>query len=218
MPIKNPNTPYERAYNAWSYGGGQQRGEPMPRARDFEPDPSGGRADPGPYGGMDDPDRGTGGIYGRDVRGPSGFWEGPGPWDVPDPSGEMRAPGYRDEEQRDIPYGRMIRPERGPNTGGPWQDWPVPMELPVPYGGMGRPDPSGGIPPDWSYGDEEQRRLAQLPTVMAAARAYEQRRGQNPSGGMGGRPRAGGRWNSAGRTSLSALNTPYQQTRRRSRR
>lgn len=35
MPIKNPNTPYERAYNAWSYGGGQQRGEPMPRARDF---------------------------------------------------------------------------------------------------------------------------------------------------------------------------------------
>jgi hypothetical protein len=55
VPIQNPKTPYDRAYNAWSYGGGQQRGEPMPRARDFPPEPGGmgGQTDArAPYGAM----------------------------------------------------------------------------------------------------------------------------------------------------------------------
>ena len=107
MPIKNPRTPYERAYNAWSYGGGQQRGEPMPRARDFPSSDS--ERDAPPRGAPD-------GARGYGMGGPQAPYQGPpmddgiGTYDPRTPpqppaggypgSGRMEPVDVRGQEQR----------------------------------------------------------------------------------------------------------------------
>lgn len=37
MSMFAPRTPYEAAWQAWNYGGGAQRGEPMPQPENFPP-------------------------------------------------------------------------------------------------------------------------------------------------------------------------------------
>jgi len=181
VPIKNPNTPYERAYNAWSYGGGQQRGEPMPRARDFPSSDSGsendsqGRMQHSPY----DQERRQeeayhGGYQGGDI-GTSSPWTSPPMQDrrLPPPptQGGMNAPGGPRDRQGD--WGpRLPRPKRV-------NPWLMPDAATQQYGGMLA-----------QHGDvkrgQEQRRLAESPDVVQRARAYEQRRRQ-PQGGPGRR-------------------------------
>ncbi len=158
MPIKNPNTPYERAYNAWSYGGGQQRGEPMPRARDFPSSDSGSEND----------------SQGGDI-GTSSPWTSPPMQDrrLPPPptQGGMNAPGGPRDRQGD--WGpRLPRPKRV-------NPWLMPDAATQQYGGMlaQHGDVKRG---------QEQRRLAESPDVVQRARAYEQRRRQ-PQGGPGRR-------------------------------
>jgi hypothetical protein len=167
MPIKNPNTPYERAYNAWSYGGGQQRGEPMPRARDF---PSSDRRDPyaseyaeyqrrsdEPYGG----------------RGAQGIWEGP------------QAPYQGGSLMDDL---GTYDPRTSPQP--PITDWRqhVPLDAqevdPRVYNAGGSPRAQQGGPRYSGMGGEEQRRVAESPAVVQRAREFERRR-RRPQGGRG---------------------------------
>ena len=187
MPIKNPRTPYEHAYNEWSYGGGEQRGEPMPRERDF---PSSDRRDP--YAReyaeyqrrSDEPliqsalDRQYGG------RGAQGIWQGPQePYQLAPP---MDALGTYDPRTSPPP---------------PITDRRLPYTRPEEFN-------SGGMPgaPQGGAREQEQRRLAASPSVVQAARAYEQRRGR-PNLNMGGR--GWGLRNRRGRNQfpLASLNT-----------
>ena len=120
-------SPYEAAWQAWKSRGGSERGEPMPRARDFE---AAGLRD-----GMDPPME-------LPQRTQPGRWpEQP----VPQPRSWLEQPG-RGPEQRGRwpeqpgpqlpappqgPYGQWPQPEpwpgRWPEQPGPWPEQPGPM-------------------------------------------------------------------------------------------
>jgi len=158
MPIKNPNTPYERAYNAWSYGGGQQRGEPMPRARDFaseyEDEDRRRMDEPAPYSGSGRDEEQRRLAESTYQRAPP---MGGGTYD-PRGTGVVASPP---------PYGGM------PGAGGIWN----PNAPKLNTEGTGYTD--GTLFPD-----EEQRRLAESPAVVQRAREFERRR-RRPQGGRG---------------------------------
>ena len=151
MPIKNPRTPYERAYNAWSYGGGQQRGEPMPRARDFPSSDS--ERDAPPRGAPD-------GARGYGMGGPQAPYQGP-PMDD----------GIGTYDPR--------TPPQPPAGGYPGSGRMEPVDRPPDQGPRRRYTSQEKQALRAQHGDvrgQEQRRLAESPDVVQRARAYEQRR------------------------------------------
>ena len=157
MPIKNPNTPYERAYNAWSYGGGQKRGEPMPRARDFaseyEDEDRRRREEPAPgRGGQRDEAAPYNGRAGQ------GIWEGP-----------------QEPYQRAPPMDALGTYDPRTSPPPPITDRRLPYTRPEVFS-------YGGMPGAGGARDEEQRRLAESPAVVQRAREYEQRRRRPRSG------------------------------------
>ena len=191
MPIPNPRTPYERAYNDWVYGGGADRGEPMPRARDFSSsDQDNARQREAPDGARRD------GIW----QGPQAPYQGPpmddaiGTYDPrtspPPPAGGYQGPG-------------SFHPYQGP-----------PIDAPPDQGPIGQPPwmretdrrrdlPTGGQ----RYTSQEKRAIqAQNPYL----REQEQRRSgiwggpQTPYMAPGQRRRRP--QDQYGRTSLGALN------------
>jgi hypothetical protein len=159
MPIKNPNTPYERAYNAWSYGGGQQRGEPMPRARDFaseyEDEDRRRREEPAPY---EEQYRRMDEAAPYSGRGGRGVWQGP-----------------QEPYQRAPPMGGLGTYDPRTSPPPPITDRRLPYTRPEVFN-------YGGMPGAGGARDEEQRRLAESPAVVQRAREYEQRRRRPRSG------------------------------------
>jgi hypothetical protein len=179
MPIQNPRTPYEHAYNEWSYGGGQQRGEPMPRARDF---PSSDRRDPSaseyseyqrrgdePYASEyseyqrrgDEPSGG---------RGAQGIWEGPQAPYQGGPPMDALGTYARTSPQPPITDWRL------PTMPGPGERRYTEQEKRATQAQQGGTRYSG-------MGGEERRRLAESPAVVQRAREFERRRRQPQSSG-----------------------------------
>jgi hypothetical protein len=117
-------SPYEAAWQAWKSRGGSERGEPMPRARDFE---AAGLRD-----GMDPPME-------LPQRTQPGRWPGqpvpqPGPWSD-QTGGWPEQPGPQLPAPPQGAYGQWPQPEPWP---GRWPEQPRPM--PVPQQGPWQPE------------------------------------------------------------------------------